>query len=100
MNPRILLAASLLCGVAFTLTAQQTVAPPPKPAESGPSLAVTMKFIQDKMNDQGKINYALYTHDNSSDEDWPVYQISIEISNVIANPATCRITWHKVTTNN
>jgi hypothetical protein len=100
MNPRILLAASLLCGVAFTLTAQQTVAPPPKPAESGPSLAVTMKFIQDKMNEQGKINYALYTHDNSSDEDWPVYQISIEISNVIANPATCRITWHKVTTNN
>ncbi|MGB9406753.1 MAG: hypothetical protein WCA89_04405 [Terracidiphilus sp.] len=79
--------------------AQTSVAPPPKPADSGPSLAVTMKFIQDKMNEQGKINYALYTHDNSSGEDWPVYQISIEATNVVADPATCRLTWHKVTTN-
>jgi hypothetical protein len=58
-----------------------------------------MQFIQDKMNEQGKINYALYTHDNSSNEDWPVYQISIEISNAIADPTTCHITWHKVTAN-
>jgi hypothetical protein len=65
----------------------------------GPTLAVTMQFIQDKMNEQGKINYALYTHDNSSGQDSPVYQISIHAANVIANPATCQITWHKVTTN-
>lgn len=79
--------------------AQQPVAPPPQPAADGPSLAVTMQFIQDKLNQQGKISYALYTHDNSNGEDWPVYQISITVTNVIANPATCRITWHKVTTN-
>ncbi len=79
--------------------AQQSIAPPPKPADNGPTLAVTMQFIQDKMNEQGKINFALYTHDNSSGEDWPVYQISIEVTNVIAYPATCRISWHKVTTN-
>lgn len=72
---------------------------PPQPATDGPSLATTMQFIQDKMNEQGKINYALYTHDNAKGEDWPVYQISIQASNVIADPATCRITWHKVTTN-
>ena len=96
---RILLAASLLCGVAFTLSAQQPVAPPPQPSDNGPSLAVTMRFIQDKMNEQGKINYALYTHDNAKGEDWPVYNISIEATNVVADPATCRITWHKVTTN-
>lgn len=99
MNMRNLLAACLFCGIALTLSAQQTVAPPPQPAGSGPSLAVTMQFIQDKMNEQGKINYTLHTHDNDSGEDWPVYYISIEASNVIANPATCRITWHKVTTN-
>ena len=91
--------ASLLCGVAFSLTAQQLVAPPPKPADSGPSLAVTMQFIQDKMNEQGKISYTLRTHDNAKNEDWPIYQITIEASNVIVNPSTCRITWHKVTTN-
>ncbi len=59
-----------------------------------------MKFIQDKMNEQGKINYALYTHDNALGTDWPVYQISVEASNVVADPATCSITWHKTTTNN
>ena|ERR1035438_3359564 len=98
MNMRNLIAASLLCGLAFTLSAQQPVPPPPMPAD-GPTLAVTMQFIQDKMNEQGKINYALYTHDNSSGQDSPVYQISIHAANVIANPATCQITWHKVTTN-
>ena len=98
MNMRNLITASLLCGLAFTLSAQQPVPPPPMPAD-GPTLAVTMQFIQDKMNEQGKINYALYTHDNSSGQDSPVYQISIHAANVIANPATCQITWHKVTTN-
>jgi hypothetical protein len=99
MNMRKLLAACLFCGIVLTLSAQEPVAPPPKPADNGPTLAVTMQFIQDKMNEQGKINFALYTHDNSSGADWPVYQISIEVTNVIADPATCRITWHKVTTN-
>jgi hypothetical protein len=86
----------LLSIPAFTQTA---VTPPPQPAVSGPSLAVTMQFIQDKMNEQGKIDYTLNTHDNSKGEDWPVYQISIEVTNAVADPAACRITWHKVTTN-
>jgi hypothetical protein len=91
---------SLLALTAFSAAfAQQSVAPPPPPAADGPSLAVTMQFIQDKMNEQGKISYALYTHDNANGEDWPVYQISLEVTNVVADPATCRITWHKVTTN-
>jgi hypothetical protein len=83
----------------FAAFAQTPVPPPPQPADNGPSLAVTMQFIQDKMNEQGKIDYTLYTHDNSNGEDWPVYYISIEATNAVANPATCRITWHKVTTN-
>jgi|CZKF01.1.fsa_nt_gi hypothetical protein len=91
---------SILVLTAFSAAfAQTAIAPPPQPAADGPSLAATMQFIQDKMNEQGKINYALYTHDNSSGEDWPVYQISIEATKVIADPATCRLTWHKVTTN-
>jgi hypothetical protein len=92
---------AVFSAVLFSIStiAQQPVAPPPRPADSGPSLAVTMQFIQDKMNEQGKINYALYAHDNAKGEDWPVYQISILAYNVVADPATCRITWHKVTTN-
>jgi len=99
MKMRNSFAAFLFYGIAFTLYAQTAVPPPPQPADNGPSLAVTMQFIQDKMNEQGKIYYTLYTHDNSNGEDWPVYQISIEATNAVANPATCSITWHKVTTN-
>ncbi len=79
--------------------AQTSVTLPPKPANSGPTLAATMQFIQDKTNEQGKINFALYTHDNSNGDDWPIYQISIEATNAVADPASCRLTWHKVTTN-
>jgi hypothetical protein len=96
MNMKNLLATCLFCCIALTLSAQQSVPLPPKPADNGPSLAVTMQFIQDKLNQQGKISYTLHAHDNASGNDWPVYQISIEAANVIANPATCRITWHKV----
>ena len=41
-------------------SAQQPVAPPPKPAYSEPSLAVTMKFIQDKLNEQGDVTFVLH----------------------------------------
>ncbi|MFZ0339208.1 MAG: hypothetical protein WAL45_14330 [Terracidiphilus sp.] len=93
---------SVILGVAIAAMfsaafAQQSV--PPAPADNGPTLAVTMQFIQDRLNEQGKINYTLHAHDSSTNTDWPVSQISIEVTNVIADPATCRITWHKVTTN-
>ncbi len=88
------IAISAIC---FAACAQQPA--PPAPADNGPTLAVTMQFIQDRMNEQGKINYTLHTHDSSTNTDWPVYQIGIEVTNVIADPASCRITWHKVTTN-
>jgi hypothetical protein len=48
---------------AVTALAQQNVPPPPQPASdmpataNGPSLDVTLKFIQDKVNEQGKIVY-------------------------------------------
>ena len=96
---RVVSAVCFLALLSNLAIAQQPVPPPPQPAPDGPSLAVTMQFIQDKMNEQGKINYALYTHDNAKGEDWPVYQISINVTNVVADPATCRITWHKQTAN-
>ncbi len=88
------IATSTMFSAAF---AQESV--PPAPADSGRTLAVTMQFIQDRLNEQGKINYALHTHDSSTNTDWPVYQISVEFTNVNADPVSCRITWHKVTTN-
>lgn len=55
--------AALLTGPAVS---QQTVAPPPKPSDSGRSLPVTMKFIQDKLNGIGKVTYVL-SWQNTSD---------------------------------
>jgi hypothetical protein len=43
----------LLCTAAAV--SQTAIAPPPRPADSGPTVAVTMKFIQDKLNDVGTV---------------------------------------------
>jgi len=93
MNMRKLLAAFFFCGIAFTLSAQQPVAPPPKPAPDGPSLAATMQFIQTKVQERGRLNFAVYTHDNADGKDY-VDQYSSEASNIVADPAACRISYH------
>ncbi|MGD0683021.1 MAG: hypothetical protein ABR990_13345 [Terracidiphilus sp.] len=46
MNMRNLLAASLLCGIVLTLSAQQTVAPPPKPVNDAPANVAVLKLLQ------------------------------------------------------
>src|SRR5579859_4601443 len=48
--------------LAFVLTSAlllpaQSVPPPPKPSDSGPSLEVTMKYIQEKLNAQGVLSW-------------------------------------------
>jgi hypothetical protein len=72
--------------------AQRKVAPPPKPADSGPSLPVTMKFIQDRLNEQGAFNYAVFYRDEADGSEW-VNQFAEAASNVIANPGTCHISY-------
>lgn len=62
MRPAIL-ALILATASVVSIDAQQNVPPPPKPPDNGPSLEVTMKFIQDKMNEQGRVGYA-YTQSN------------------------------------
>jgi hypothetical protein len=84
-----------LCGgssVELALAQASTAPQIPNPA-SGPSLGETMKFIQDRLNEQGKVNYAAYAHDNANDTDW-VGQHSFEISNVALSADTCRISLH------
>lgn len=72
---------------------QQAVAPPPKPADSGPSLAVTMRFIQEKLSEQGKVNFAVYIHDNADGNDWIVPH-TLEISSVVPEPEACILSYH------
>jgi hypothetical protein len=71
------------CFAACAAWAQQNV-PPPKPADNGPTLADTMKFIQDKMNNQGRIQYDEIGEKGNPGESW-----GEQISGVIADPSSC-----------
>jgi hypothetical protein len=53
-----------------------------------------MKFIQDKLTDQAKINYMEYLTDNTTGQTWVVPLIN-ETTKVIANPGICSINYHQ-----
>jgi hypothetical protein len=66
--------------------------PAAAPAGSSPSLAETMQYIQNKLNEQGRFNFALYTHDNQSGED-ATAQFSFEITNVVSSATDCSLSY-------
>jgi hypothetical protein len=72
----------------------QDVPPPPKPKDDGPSLEVTMKFIEEKLNSIGRVNYISYVHDNKDGSEW-TNKFSQEVKNVRASVAGCRIDYHQ-----
>jgi len=74
--------------------AQNAPAPAPKPADSGPSLAVTMQFIQEGLSQLGQVNYAAYNYDNADGTRWTT-QFSTVDTNVVADAAACRISYHE-----
>jgi hypothetical protein len=89
---RNLLAACLFCGIAFTLSAQQPVAPLPRPADNGPSLAATMQFIQKGLNAVGKLSFVVHVFDKEEGNGTSKY--IGECSKVVADPASCTIRYH------
>jgi hypothetical protein len=89
----------VLCFICFVLllidpaVAQQGVPPPPMLAGNGPSLAVTMQFIQDKLNDIGPVSFVVNLQNTIRDNTW-TGTVSSEISNVVADQNQCRISYH------
>jgi hypothetical protein len=63
------------------------------------SLAATLKFIADTLNQQGTVSVAGHVHDEVTGEDWVVRQ-SGEASHVAIDPATCQMTYHWKTVSN
>ena len=61
---------------------------PPKPADSGPSLEVTMKFIQDKMNEHGTVGFVLTSPGGTNDVFSREYVL---VSDVVADSSTCTL---------
>lgn len=76
----------------FTASGQD-VPPPPKPPDDGPSLADTMKFIEEKLGSIGPVNYIAYLHDNTTGNDG-ANKFAIEATNVRASAVGCRIDYH------
>jgi hypothetical protein len=75
------------------LHAQQHVAPPPAPADSGPTLEATMKFIQDNL-EEGKLTYTAFVSDASQPGvEWK-NQFKVEMTHLAADAKTCRISFH------
>ena len=72
-----------LSAVLTQSTAPADAQPAAAPAASEPTLADTMKFLQDKLNEQGRFNFALYTHDNQSGDDASI-QYGFGITNAVS----------------
>ncbi len=66
---------------------KKSVPPPPKPKDEGPSLEVTMKFIQDKMNDHGTVGFVM-TRSNANGVLFRTYSL---ISEAAGDASTCTL---------
>jgi hypothetical protein len=66
---------------------KKPVPPPPKPIDDRPNLELTMKFIQDKLNDQDTVGY-LYTRSNGSGA---LFRHHYLLSDVVADASTCTL---------
>ena len=72
----------------------QDVPPPPKLADDGPSLADTMKFIEEKLGAIGRVNFVFYIHNDLNGNDTTSKE-SVEDRNVRASVQGCRIDYHE-----
>jgi hypothetical protein len=80
------------------ILAQGTV-PAAAPADTGPSLAETMQFIQEKMNDIGKAAWVDFLQDAKDGSTW-TETFTTELNNVIVDQNQCRFSYHRKVTDN
>lgn len=84
---------SFLVMLSASALAQTAVPPPPRPADNGPSLTFTLNYIQEKITEVGRLNYMSYNHDNAANTD-STNQFTVEVSNVVAHPDMCILSYH------
>jgi hypothetical protein len=87
-TPTITVIALALMGCAIA----QDVPPLPPLRGDAASLKDTMKFIQNKL--PGRVNYAVYGHDNLTGADAPINKRTMDLSNVSAGADSCSISFH------
>lgn len=75
--------------------AQQNIPPPPKPKVDGPSLEVTMKFIQDKLSGQGIVSTILIRRNTLKNEESVPMKFQWIVTEASAVPGSCKMSLHQ-----
>jgi hypothetical protein len=71
----------------------------PTGAALGQEREATLRYLTDKLSQQGVVNFAGYVHDNANGKNWIVRQ-SAEATNVRIDPTSCKLSYHwKITSN-
>ena len=86
-----LLTLGILFGTGHLTTSQQPIPPPPKPAVDGPSLAVTTKFVVDKLSDIATVRFE---YDVLSNGQTYVNHEEGAISSVKMEEGNCGVDYH------
>jgi hypothetical protein len=92
MKIRNLLFAGISGLMTLTLWAQQSAAASRKPGGNVPSLPETMQSIQNELNHVGKLSFVIHIQDKEEGNSTTGY--SEEMSNALADPASCTIKFH------
>jgi hypothetical protein len=87
MKMKLRLTLILAFGFALTAWGQQSTPPPTKAADSGPTLAATMQFIQEKLSQQGPVGWA----ETISNQPGLTIRAILTVSDVMADPAACTL---------
>lgn len=82
-----------LAACAVLAQEKATVPTPTKPVGEGPSLEVTMKFIQDKLSDIARLSL-MVSGTQTTDNRRLSQRRTLELSKVRANPMDCSIQYH------
>jgi hypothetical protein len=74
-------------GLAISACGQQSASPQTKPADSGPTLAATMQFIQEKLSEKGRTGWA----ETLSNQPGIIRRSFTQLTDVMADPAACTL---------
>jgi hypothetical protein len=66
----------------------------PPAAASGPGLEETLSFIEDKLNQQGAVNWLSTVSDTVKGTSGSPIQMSVTVAGVTGDPRSCRLTYH------
>jgi hypothetical protein len=83
-----------LCGGAKDAYKNKAIIPAPNSTENGPSFDATMSFIQDKLNDIGRVTFKKLHQTGPDGSTYDEGMTTEEISNVFANQDQCYISYH------